>query len=112
MYINDISNIFKFSKCLLFADDAKIFKSISSLADCIELQTDLDSFVEWCTTWKMFLNLEKCCAINFKLKIRTNIVYSYCMHDFTLPYVVEVKDLGVYFTPKLSFKRHVSFIVG
>ena len=35
MYINDVSNVFKFSKCLLFADDAKIYKSISSLADCL-----------------------------------------------------------------------------
>ena len=33
------------------------------------------------------------------------------MHDFVLPYVDEVKDLGVYFTPKLNFNRHISFIV-
>ena len=33
------------------------------------------------------------------------------MHDFILPYVYEVKNLGVYFTPSLNFNRHISYIV-
>ena len=111
MYINDVSSVFKFSKCLLFADDAKIFKSISNISDCIELQTDLNSFQNWCTEWKLYLNLDKCLVMNFSLKKCHNIVFSYCLHGFTLPYEIEVKDLGVYFTPKLNFKRHVSYIV-
>ena len=33
------------------------------------------------------------------------------MNDSILPYVKEVKDLGIYFTPDLNFKQHISFIV-
>ena len=45
---------------LLFADDAKCYKSISTLADCAALQNDVNSFIEWSTKWNLLLNEEKC----------------------------------------------------
>ena len=40
MFINDIPTAIKSSMILLFADDAKCYKSISTLADCAALQNE------------------------------------------------------------------------
>ena len=53
-----------FSKVLLFADDTKCIMPICSLQDC--LQTDLSRLSDWCSTWNLPLNEEKCSAIHFK----------------------------------------------
>ena len=42
MFINDLPNVLQHSNALLFADDAKCFKKIKSLNDCIDLQSDLN----------------------------------------------------------------------
>ena len=39
IYINDLPEVLSFSQVLLFADDAKCFKSISSVYDCIYVST-------------------------------------------------------------------------
>ena len=44
MYIKDVLSCIKNSELLLFADDAKIFREISSFNDCLLLQNDIDSF--------------------------------------------------------------------
>ena len=69
MYVNDLPKKIQYSKCFMFADDAKIFKSISCLQDCINLQFDLNALVEWCTFWKLDLNLNKCFVMIFFVKM-------------------------------------------
>ena len=44
LFINDILNIFKFSNCLLFADDLKLFKSFLCVLDSFKLQMELYKF--------------------------------------------------------------------
>ena len=44
----------------LYADDTKIMRSISTLADHVQLQTDLDNLVKWCDTWQLNFNATKC----------------------------------------------------
>ena len=54
MYINDMPDAIN-SMCQLFADDARIFKSVRSTDDNKKLQDDLNSLTEWSTIerWKM-----------------------------------------------------------
>ena len=52
MYINDMPNAIN-SMCQLFADDAKIFKSVRPTDDKKKLQDDLDSLTEWSTRWQL-----------------------------------------------------------
>ena len=47
MYINDVLSSIKHSELLLFADDAKLFKEISSIDDCTLLQHNINSFYSW-----------------------------------------------------------------
>ena len=65
IFINDLPSTLLSTKILLFADDAKCIMPISFLQDCINLQTDLSRLCEWCTTWNLSLNKEKCYAFHF-----------------------------------------------
>ena len=111
MYVNDMPSCLQHSECLLFADDVKFFKKIKSLCDCSVLQSDLENFRLWCEKWKLSLNFEKCCSMNFSLKRKFDICFQYHFSDYVLRTVDEIKDLGVYFKSNLCFNRHVSFVV-
>ena len=107
MYINDVLPCLKYSKLLLFADDAKIFKEIYSPNDCLLLQEDLHNFFDWCSMWRMQLNIDKCYFMNFSLKRKCNITFNYCIDSKELLEVKEMKDLGVHFTYNLNFSLHI-----
>ena len=65
----------------LFADDTKIFWSVICLADCENLQNDIDSLSQWAQKWQMKFHPKKC-------KVE--------------------KDLGVHMDNKLAFKDHIA----
>lgn len=111
MYVNDIPSYLERSNCLMFADDLKIYKKISSLSDCNELQNDLHHLLRWCKEWRLSLNLRKCFSMNFTLKRKLCISNQYCIDDQVLENVSKIKDLGVYFKPDLSFNQHITFVV-
>ena len=52
IFINDMPDIVK-SMCLLFADDAKIFRSVHHSSDYTELQEDLNELTKWSTWWHL-----------------------------------------------------------
>ena len=53
----------------LFADDAKIFWSVICIADCENLQIDIDSLSQWTQKWQMKFHPNKCKVIRLdKLK--------------------------------------------
>ena len=60
VYVNDLPECITYASCRLFADDAKLLKSISSVNDCLQLQHDLSSLDTWCSTWNLRLNEHKC----------------------------------------------------
>ena len=81
MYINDLPDVLSHSKCLLFADDAKIFKNIQSVDDCHLLQNDIMGLTQWCCTWRISLNLDKCYFVNFSLLKARNIDWVYTIQN-------------------------------
>ena len=44
---------------MVIADDAKIYRSISTIQH-VELLLSVDQAVAWAGTWEMFFNLKKC----------------------------------------------------
>ena len=44
------------SQVFLFADDTKIMRSISTLADHVQLQTDLDNLAKCSDMWQLNFN--------------------------------------------------------
>ena len=66
IYINDLPLAVTSSKLLLFADDAKCYKTIHNLPNIHSLQLDLDSLTNWSHTNHLFFKTSKCNSIRFK----------------------------------------------
>lgn len=80
------------------------------MEDCYLLQNDIDRFYQWCVTWRLSLNIEKCVYINFTTK-RHVTKFDYKIGDRKLEQKSEVKDLGILMSSNLSFKAHIEYIV-
>ena len=101
MYINDMPGAIN-SMYQLFADDAKIFKSVRSTDDNKKLQDDLDSLTEWSTRWQLPFNVEKCKSLQIG---RNNRKHIYEMDGKELDQVKEEKYLGVLIDKELKFHK-------
>ena len=110
MFNNVQPTCFKHSKALLYADDLKLFCPISNISDCKLLQTDIDCLSNWCSVWKLNLNLPKCNVITFTNK-KNNILYGYKLFGSGLLRVSHIKDLGVIICSNLCFNKHVHHTV-
>lgn len=105
VYVNDLpDSITSHSKT--FADDTKLFRVISSLSDCRELQEDLNRIYSWTNLWLLKLNIQKCKVMNISSSRRETINHNYTMgpQDATteLAVVTEEKDLGIYVSSNLQ----------
>ena len=111
MFVNDIPPSLSSCESLMFADDLKIFKRISSVNDCVDLQFALNCLFSWCSKWKMTLNTEKCFYVNFSFKRAHNIEFDYMIDNCILQPVKHIKDLGVHFSYNMCFSLHIASIV-
>ena len=61
LYINDLPACVH-NRIKLYADDVLLYSNINSVTDCIALQQDLDSLVEWSHSWQLndLFNPQKC----------------------------------------------------
>ena len=96
------------SMCQLFADDAKIFRNVSSRENCIKLQNDLDKLTEWSARWQLPFNVDKCKSLHIG---KNNSRHRYVMDIQELEQVREEKDLGVLVDDELKFHRQTAAAV-
>lgn len=108
IFINDIGQNLKNSH-LFYADDLKIYKIINDQNDTNDLNQDLCTLHEWCTTNKLSLNISKCKAINFSNK-RNPTPPDYRINSIPLETVSSIKDLGIQFDSKFKFDLHIQTI--
>ena len=105
-FINNLSNVIKHSKYLLFAKDVKIFHAINSVDDCILLQSDIKCTQGWCPGNLMKLNSSKTRVIAFTKKTYV-LHYTYKLLDSSITHRDTNKDLWVKLDSKLYFHVHV-----
>lgn len=108
IFINDLIDRIS-CPCLLYADDLKIFKTIDNPYDALILQKDLETLANWCHYNKMSLNVQKCFVISFT-RNNSKILTSYNIDGHILQRNVNIKDLGVIFDDKLSFRDHYDYL--
>jgi hypothetical protein len=91
LFINDIDCcvVNKLSK---FADDTKVYSTVSDQEHIEQLQIDLQNLFKWSQDWQMLFNTNKCKVMHFGRK-NTRAVYS--LGDQQLEEVEQEKDLGV-----------------
>ncbi|CAG9814258.1 unnamed protein product [Phaedon cochleariae] len=106
LFIHDIGSCFENSHHSIYADDLKIFKSISTLTDSQLLQRDINNLQNYCVTNYLSLNVKKCHYIRFsRLPIEINFLYN--IDNKSLSKVEVLKDLGVMIDSKLTFEAHI-----
>lgn len=109
LYVNDMSTCFLESQHLVYADDTKIYRAVSSTADCQLLQSDLVNFYKYCTDNDLYLNLDKCFIISFT-RGREVINFSYNFEGRQIQRVTSIRDLGVTLDSQLTFLQHIDTI--
>ena len=45
LFMNDVPDVLNYSNCLMFADDPKLFCSVKSVLDALDLQRDFGYFI-------------------------------------------------------------------
>ncbi|XP_036346901.1 uncharacterized protein LOC118756232, partial [Rhagoletis pomonella] len=93
-----------------FADDVKLLLQVDSLSDCRKLQADLSIFETWCTSNNLYLNTKKCAIVSYTRKLEA-FLFDYSLCNNVLNRCSDMKDLGVIFDTKLTFSKHIDFIV-
>ncbi|CAB4010142.1 Hypothetical predicted protein [Paramuricea clavata] len=104
--LNDLPDKFSSSKIAAFAVDTKIIKRISSIPDNIHLQEDLNSLVQWSSSTDLTFNPIKCKVQTISRK-RKPIKTSYTMDDSDLEHCSHEKDLEVWISSDLTWKKQV-----
>ena len=106
IYINDLLDDVS-SDGLMFADDTKIFRQISSLEDALHLQDDLKKMEKWSDTWLLKFNAEKCHVLTLGKFEDIVHAHQYTICNNELEHVSSEKDLGVTIDEELKFEEHI-----
>ena len=110
LFINDLPiGLSPGTEAMLYADDTKVWRTITSENDHAILQSDIDYLHMWSLMNKMNFHPQKCKVVSVAnrppplLGILPNVQYFYFLGDVILEYVDSEKDLGVDINPTLNF---------
>ncbi|XP_055632453.1 uncharacterized protein LOC129772944 [Toxorhynchites rutilus septentrionalis] len=92
LFVNDICTVLKSPK-MMYADDLKLFRVVTSHADCCALQMDVNTLLDWCSMNGMEVNIRKCHAITFS-RLCSPITFDYTMGSTEVERAAAVKDLA------------------
>jgi len=94
IYLNDLVEYCNSGSIIfLFADDAKIFLTLTRKKIVKSFQQDLDKSKEWMDTWLLSLNVGKCKSAAYSRTI--DFSNKYKMSDNAIEQVEQIKDLGL-----------------
>jgi len=88
----------------------KFIDTFSAPIDCKLLQYALTRLQSWSQKWLLNLNIKKCCVVSYGRSVDKTITYILADHsnqEAVFERYDKVKDLGVWFDKKLSFREHV-----
>ena len=105
IYVNDLPLIVS-SNFLMFADDLKLYRSITQPLDTTLLQHDVNTLFHWTQTWLLNLSIPKCYVMSVGNINNTNP--NYILDNVPLAASTCVRDLGVWIDDKLKFHEHTS----
>lgn len=124
IFINDMSKVIKHSTLRLFADDARLLKSVDNTYDSLQLQEDLSSVLQWSINNNMMLHQKKFEFIchepylnSSTVRLLSELPFAFSsLHgcykaDETNIYPSDlVKDLGISVTADYNFNAHINQI--
>ena len=113
LYINDIDQNIS-STIRLFADDCIMYRTVTTREEASSLQYDLDKIYDWCTTWQMQLNIDKCAILRYT-RSPFPVLFDYMVDGKTITSTDKYPYLGITLTRQcnghiismLFVKRHL-----
>ena len=106
LYENDLPSSVKNSSIATYADDTKIFKEISNIGDAKALQEDLTNFEPTSFDAGLLLNSSKCKTVRVIRKYHST-EYPYTLQDDILPDSENERDLGIWISNNLTWRKQV-----
>ena len=110
IYINDVVKVVENSKILLYTDDLKLYKRINNQNDIYLLNKDLVNLNNWNKQNNLDFNEFKCKVMIFGKEI-SDSNFKFSINNQDLEYVKSIKDLGIIFDNKLTFKDHINSVI-
>jgi hypothetical protein len=107
LYVNDLLEAPTTSRAAMFADDTKIFSAIKSQDDVTALQTDLGTLEHWSTVSGLSFNQSKCKHQTLTRK-KAPVASSYKLDNSIISSTDNERDLGVWLSSDLTWKKHVN----
>jgi hypothetical protein len=105
--LNDLPEVIKSAKALLYADDLKLIHASNCTADVTCLQSDIDAVLHWSEQWLLPLNVSKLQHLHIGWR---HACPAYYCGAVLIKSIDEATDLGVMFTNSLSFSSHINRI--
>ena len=110
LYINDICNVSKLIKCILFADDTNEFFSGKYIKYiCKVMSMEIIKLKSWFALNKLSLNISKTNYIVFG-KVDKDKLINVSIDEFILTKVCSTKFLGVQIDEGLNWKEHIKLV--
>ena len=117
LFINDLpSGLTPGTNMALYADDTKIWRSITGEADHHILQSDINYLNDWAISNKMKFHPKKCKVVTIHnrpspLAMLPCVTYHYFLGESPLEYVDNEKDLGIIMNPSFNFDMHCDYLL-
>ena len=120
IFVNDMNTCIKHSFISSFADDTRIKKAIAGCSDVKDLQSDLNSVVQWTSENNMKLHEKKFEYLNHSTgesKLLKQLPLTAELYQYTTPNgtVISptdtVRDLGVQISADLSWSPQIDSII-
>jgi len=110
IFINDIESICCTDTSLqLFADDLKLYSTVT-VSNCSQsLQQSLINLEAWSADWQLSINIAKCAVLRIGSKCSQNS--SYVINTTPLACTESISDLGVEVDGSLSYSTHIAKVV-
>ena len=110
LYINDICNVSKLFKCILFADDTNIFFSGKCIKYiCKVMSMESIKLKGWFALNKLSMNISKTNYIVFG-KVDKDELINVSIDEFILTRICRTKFLGVQMDESLIWKEHIKLV--
>ena len=107
LFINDLPTVVDSNtQVRLFADDCLVYRSINTLQDQIQLQSDLNALNRWGDHWGMKFNAKKCNILTISNK-KNPSTKLYQLDSTFLDHVDAATYLGISISKKPRFSEHI-----
>ena len=106
LYVNNLPDVIKSSQVSMFAGDTKVFSTIRSQDDVKSLQADLVDLEHWSCISGLTFNQSKCKHQRITRKILP-VTSSFELGNHLIDTTENEKDLGVWLSSKLTWKKQV-----